>query len=61
MSVLEGSNNNSNRVSPPHIQPNDLLVQPYSRDPKYSYPDGNIVFLVDKVLFKVRLEFINAL
>jgi hypothetical protein len=39
---LEGSNNNG--TPPPNQAP---------RDPKYYFEDGNRVFLVDGVLFKV--------
>lgn len=57
MSVLEGSNNNSSQAPPPDIPNNNALVHPYTRDPDYYYHDGNIVFLVKDVLFKVRRSF----
>lgn len=53
--------NNQNRVSTPDNLSVDTNVQAYARDPNYYYEDGNIVFLVGDMLFKVRDDLIHSL
>lgn len=50
--------NNQHRVPTPDASLNTALVRSYNRDPKYYCNDGNIVFLVGGVLFKLHRSII---
>ncbi|KAF8599762.1 hypothetical protein BDV93DRAFT_525850 [Ceratobasidium sp. AG-I] len=49
-----GERNNQNRVPAPDNSLNNLSAQTYTRDPRSYYDDGNVVFLVGEVLFKLH-------
>ncbi|KAF8593404.1 hypothetical protein BDV93DRAFT_549543 [Ceratobasidium sp. AG-I] len=46
--------NNQNRVPELNTMLNNMALQSRTRDPEYYYDDGNVVFLVGDVLFKLH-------
>lgn len=62
MSVQEGSNNNSSWgwALPSDAAVNNSPIPAYSHDPKYYYEDGNVVFLVDQVRFKLHKSILAS-
>ena len=52
--------NNQNRVPTPDNTLIGPSLQSYTKDPDYYYDDGNIVFLVGHVLFKVKSRLMHS-